>query len=234
MKARIHVTLKPGILDPQGKAIEHALSTLGYQSVSQVRVGKQIDLELDETVVPDAEAQVKAMCEKLLANTIIEEYAYELESDRLPPRESQRMERLIVLEDETEQESEPISQKPDKVVGTVKPPLASEAVPDTLSAIEEHTPWATASARAGQDGKAQEDARRLAKRILVDLALLNPRAVDEGVRSGKFRQVLKEDLDEGLALFRQQISESVRMQHDYFGEAVDEFINERRRSLGMI
>ena len=78
MKAKIHVTLKKGILDPQGKAIEHALATLGYKSVGNVRVGKYMELELQETEKAKAEAQVKAMCEKLLANTIIEEYRYEL------------------------------------------------------------------------------------------------------------------------------------------------------------
>ncbi len=78
MKAKIHVTLKPGILDPQGKAIEHALETLGFKSASNVRVGKYMELELDEKDRAKAEADVKAMCEKLLANTIIEEYRYEL------------------------------------------------------------------------------------------------------------------------------------------------------------
>jgi phosphoribosylformylglycinamidine synthase PurS subunit len=78
MKARIHVTLKEGILDPQGKAIEHALATLGFQSVGNVRVGKYLELELAESARDKAEAQVKAMCEKLLANTIIEDYRYEL------------------------------------------------------------------------------------------------------------------------------------------------------------
>jgi phosphoribosylformylglycinamidine synthase subunit PurS len=79
VKAKIHVTLKKGILDPQGKAIEHALSTLGYNSVGNVRVGKYMELDLQETEKAKAEAQVKAMCEKLLANTIIEEYRYELQ-----------------------------------------------------------------------------------------------------------------------------------------------------------
>jgi phosphoribosylformylglycinamidine synthase PurS subunit len=78
VKAKIHVTLKQGILDPQGKAIEHALATLGYNAVNNVRVGKYMELELKETEKAKAEAQVKAMCEKLLANTIIEEYKYEL------------------------------------------------------------------------------------------------------------------------------------------------------------
>ena len=79
VKAKIHVTLKPGILDPQGKAIEHALETLGFHSASHVRVGKYMELELKESARDKAEAQVKAMCEKLLANTIIEEYRYELQ-----------------------------------------------------------------------------------------------------------------------------------------------------------
>ena len=78
VKAKIHVTLKPGILDPQGKAIEQALATLGYTSVSNVRMGKYLELDLNESEKTKAEAQVKAMCEKLLANTIIEEYRYEL------------------------------------------------------------------------------------------------------------------------------------------------------------
>ena len=79
MKAKIHVTLKSGILDPQGKAIEHALATLGYNAVGNVRVGKYMELELSESVKDKAEVQVKAMCEKLLANTVIEEYRYELQ-----------------------------------------------------------------------------------------------------------------------------------------------------------
>lgn len=78
MKAKIHVTLKPGILDPQGKAIEHALDSLGFKHAANVRVGKYIELDLPETDVTKAEVAVKAMCEKLLANTIIEEYRYEL------------------------------------------------------------------------------------------------------------------------------------------------------------
>lgn len=79
MKAKIHVTLKPGILDPQGKAIEHALETLGFKTAGNVRVGKYLELELAEKDKAKAEAEVKAMCEKLLANTIIEEYRFELQ-----------------------------------------------------------------------------------------------------------------------------------------------------------
>lgn len=78
MKAKIHVTLKQGILDPQGKAIEHALDSLGFKHAANVRVGKYMELDIAEQDKAKAEAEVKAMCEKLLANTIIEEYRYEL------------------------------------------------------------------------------------------------------------------------------------------------------------
>lgn len=78
MKAKIHVTLKQGILDPQGKAIEHALDSLGFKNATNVRVGKYMELDLDQNDMAKAEAEVKGMCEKLLANTIIEEYRYEL------------------------------------------------------------------------------------------------------------------------------------------------------------
>ncbi len=78
MKAKIHVTLKQGILDPQGKAIEHALDSLGFKNAVNVRVGKYVELDLNQTDKTKAETEVKAMCEKLLANTIIEEYRYEL------------------------------------------------------------------------------------------------------------------------------------------------------------
>jgi phosphoribosylformylglycinamidine synthase subunit PurS len=78
VKAKIHVTLKQGILDPQGKAIEHALDSLGFKGATNVRVGKYMELDLQEKDKVKAEAEVKSMCEKLLANTIIEEYRYEL------------------------------------------------------------------------------------------------------------------------------------------------------------
>lgn len=78
MKAKIHVTLKQGILDPQGKAIEHALDSLGFKNAANVRVGKYMELDIDQNDMAKAEAEVKGMCEKLLANTIIEEYRYEL------------------------------------------------------------------------------------------------------------------------------------------------------------
>lgn len=80
MKARVHVTLKPGILDPQGKAIQHALGALGFDAVDQVRQGKVIDLELHETDPDTARANLTEMCEKLLANTVIENYAIELDA----------------------------------------------------------------------------------------------------------------------------------------------------------
>lgn len=75
IKARITVTLKNGVLDPQGKAIEHALSGLGFGGVGQVRQGKVFDVELAESDKAKAEADLKAMCDKLLANTVIENYS---------------------------------------------------------------------------------------------------------------------------------------------------------------
>ena len=78
MKARVTVMLKSGVLDPQGEAVRHALGSLGFKGVSGVRQGKVIELDLDETDRAKAEADVKAMCEKLLANTVIESYRVEL------------------------------------------------------------------------------------------------------------------------------------------------------------
>ena len=79
MKARIIVTLKPGVLDPQGKAIENALAALGFSGVEEVRQGKSLEVELAETDEAKAHAAAEEMCEKLLANTVIENYAIELE-----------------------------------------------------------------------------------------------------------------------------------------------------------
>ncbi len=79
MKARIHITLKPGVLDPEGKAIGNALTGLGFDGVGEVRKGKVIELDLAETDRAQAEATLKAMCEKLLANTVIENYTIDLE-----------------------------------------------------------------------------------------------------------------------------------------------------------
>ncbi len=78
IRATIHVTLKAGILDPQGRAIRQSLETLGFTGVNDVRVGKFLEIELNEEDPAQAEAQLKAMCETLLANTVIEEYRYEL------------------------------------------------------------------------------------------------------------------------------------------------------------
>ena len=78
MKAKVHVTLKPGVLDPQGKAIHHALGALGFDGVDEVRQGKVIELDLAETDRAKAEAALDEMCRKLLANTVIENYAIEL------------------------------------------------------------------------------------------------------------------------------------------------------------
>jgi len=79
MNAKVYVTLKNGVLDPQGKAVKHLLETLGFVEVEDVRVGKFIELKLkDGLSQADAEAHVKQMCEKLLANTVIESYRIEI------------------------------------------------------------------------------------------------------------------------------------------------------------
>lgn len=79
MRAKVHVFLKPGVLDVQGKAVENALHGLGWPQVDGVRVGKTIEFDLkDATDKAAAEAQVKDMCEKLLANTVIESYRVEV------------------------------------------------------------------------------------------------------------------------------------------------------------
>jgi len=78
MKARIRVTLKAGVLDPQGKAIQNALASLGFTGVRDVRQGKYIEVDLAETDEAMAREQVERICKELLANTVIENYAYEL------------------------------------------------------------------------------------------------------------------------------------------------------------
>lgn len=78
MHARVHVTLRPGVLDPQGEAIRHALDVLGFDGVDGVRQGKVIDLKLADTDEEAARRRVTEMCEKLLANTVIEEYRIEI------------------------------------------------------------------------------------------------------------------------------------------------------------
>lgn len=78
MKAKIHVTLKAGVLDPQGAAVKHSLSSLGFEGVEKVRQGKFIEIELDETDAAKARATVEKMCQQLLANTVIENYSVEI------------------------------------------------------------------------------------------------------------------------------------------------------------
>ncbi len=80
MKAKVHVTLKNGVLDPQGKAIEHTLAAIGFAGVENARQGKFIELSLNETDPDKAQAQVEEMCKKLLANTVIEDYRIDIES----------------------------------------------------------------------------------------------------------------------------------------------------------
>ncbi|RUS46550.1 phosphoribosylformylglycinamidine synthase subunit PurS [Cohnella sp. AR92] len=79
MKATVYVTIKENVLDPQGNAVQGSLQTLGFNEVSKVRIGKYLELQLDTTDRAEAEKQVKAMCEKLLANTVVEDYRFELE-----------------------------------------------------------------------------------------------------------------------------------------------------------
>ncbi|MCR4377695.1 MAG: phosphoribosylformylglycinamidine synthase subunit PurS [Rhodospirillales bacterium] len=79
MKVKVHVTLKNGVLDPQGKAIENTLGSLGFKGVNNVRQGKFIELTLSETDADKARAQVDEMCKKLLANTVIENYHIDIE-----------------------------------------------------------------------------------------------------------------------------------------------------------
>jgi phosphoribosylformylglycinamidine synthase len=78
MRARIHITLKNGVLDPQGKAIQGALGALGFMGVDDVRQGKYIEVQLAEKDETKAKAEVERMCKELLANTVIENYAFEL------------------------------------------------------------------------------------------------------------------------------------------------------------
>jgi phosphoribosylformylglycinamidine synthase len=78
MKARVFVTLKNGVLDPQGKAIQGSLSNLGYNGVKAVRQGKLIEIALDETDRKKAEEKLEGMCKNLLANTVIENYEFEI------------------------------------------------------------------------------------------------------------------------------------------------------------
>jgi phosphoribosylformylglycinamidine synthase PurS subunit len=78
LKARVHITLKTGVLDPQGKAIAHALGSLGFAGVADVRQGKYIEIDLADTDAASARSRVESMCQRLLANTIVEDYKVEL------------------------------------------------------------------------------------------------------------------------------------------------------------
>ncbi|MFP4979069.1 phosphoribosylformylglycinamidine synthase subunit PurS [Paenibacillus sp. CN-4] len=79
LKASVYVTIKKSVLDPQGVAVQGALHSMGFQEVESLRIGKYMELTLDTDDRAEAEARLKVMCEKLLANTVIEDYRYELE-----------------------------------------------------------------------------------------------------------------------------------------------------------
>ncbi len=79
MKVKIYVTLKEGILDPQGKAVQHSLHTLGYASVRDVRIGKYVEIKISDMPEETMESRIKEMCHKLLANPVIEDFRYEIE-----------------------------------------------------------------------------------------------------------------------------------------------------------
>ncbi|HEY6200266.1 MAG TPA: phosphoribosylformylglycinamidine synthase subunit PurS [Candidatus Binatia bacterium] len=80
MRAKIFISFKNGVLDPQGKAVERSLHTLGYQEVRDVRMGKYLEIELDASSREAAEARLREMCAKLLANPVIEDYRFEIEA----------------------------------------------------------------------------------------------------------------------------------------------------------
>ena len=79
LTAKVYVTLKKGVLDPQGKAVQHSLASLGYGEVEDVRLGKYVEVKLKDTDREKAKRQLKEMCEKLLANTVIEDYKFDIE-----------------------------------------------------------------------------------------------------------------------------------------------------------
>ena len=79
MKAKVHVSLKDGVLDPQGRAIKNALNSIGFDGIIEVRQGKYIEIFLEDTSSAGAEEKVRKMCDKLLVNTVIEKYEVELD-----------------------------------------------------------------------------------------------------------------------------------------------------------
>lgn len=79
IKASVYVTIKQSVLDPQGVAVQGALHSMGFAEVESVRIGKYLELQLDTNDRNEAEARIKEMCEKLLANTVVEDYRFELE-----------------------------------------------------------------------------------------------------------------------------------------------------------
>lgn len=79
MRARVYITLKKAVLDPQGKAVANALESMGYKEVKGLRIGKFIEIDLDVSSKENAEKRLKEMCEKLLANTVVEDYKVEIE-----------------------------------------------------------------------------------------------------------------------------------------------------------
>lgn len=81
MRAKIYISLKKGILDPQGKAIQNSLYSLGHNEIQDVRFGKMIEITMKESSKEEAEIKLKEMCEKLLANTVIETYRFEIGPD---------------------------------------------------------------------------------------------------------------------------------------------------------
>jgi len=83
MRVKIFISFKDGVLDPQGKAVERSLHTLGYEEVRDVRMGKYLEIELEASSREAAETRVREMCDKLLANPVIEDYRFEIEAEKL-------------------------------------------------------------------------------------------------------------------------------------------------------
>jgi phosphoribosylformylglycinamidine synthase len=93
VKVRVLVTLKPGVLDPQGKTVRNALESLGFKGLTDLRIGKVMEIKMDGVSPEEARAQVEEMCQKLLANPVIEDYRYEVEeasAERKPAAQRDR------------------------------------------------------------------------------------------------------------------------------------------------